>query len=156
MDLTHSADNFSIYKRYLPHWRATNVIYFVTWHLQLGIPPLSPKERTLVADVIEHFNNQRYWLLAYVIMDDHVHAVLRLNHERPLEEVFHSWKSYSANQLQRRFCRRGAVWQDESHDRIVRDSEELHNILQYMAHNPVKRWPEMKDYPWSRTFIGED
>jgi REP element-mobilizing transposase RayT len=150
MVVTLSTDNFEIYKRYLPHWRANNVIYFTTWRLQQAHESLSPEERSLVAGVVEFFHKKRYWLLAYVIMDDHVHVLVRLPQDRPLQTVLHSWKSYSANQLQRQFSRERAVWQDESFDRIVRDTDEFENILRYIAHNPVKRWPEVKEYPWVR------
>lgn len=152
MDTTLASENIEIYRRHMPHWRADHVIYFITWRLHKACRQLSSDERTLVVDAIEHFHKRRYWLLAYVIMDDHVHILVRLASDKPLQTVLHSWKSFTANQLQRRFERIGAVWQDESFDRIVRDTNELQNALQYIAHNPVKRWPDTREYPWLRIF----
>jgi len=55
--------DLEIYRRRLPHWRADNAVYFVTWRLRLGSMPLEPAERTIVAEAIEHFHEQRYRLL---------------------------------------------------------------------------------------------
>ncbi len=153
-DATFFSDNFDVYRRQLPHWRADTVIYFVTWRLHKGNVPLSPEERTVVARTIEHFHASRYWLLAFVVMDDHVHVLVRLGGDETLQKTVHTWKSYSANQLQRNFGRVGAVWQDESLDRIVRDADELDVKRQYIAHNPVKRWPDLQEYEWVRQFEG--
>jgi len=155
MDLTQPSDNFETYRRHMPHWRASHVIYFITGTLHVNSSPLEPDERSLITSTIEHFNKQRYWLLAYVVMDDHAHILVRLSPDSDLEKVMHSWKSYSANQLQRRFGRGGVVWQDESMDRIVRDSDELKAKLNYIGNNAVKRWPETKDYRWMR-FVAEE
>ncbi len=60
----------------------------------------------------------------------------------------HSWKSFTARQMQREHQRCGRIWQDESFDRIVRDDEEFAQKLDYIVGNPWKRWPELGDYPW--------
>jgi putative transposase len=66
----------TIYRGKLPHWRMDGSIYFVTWRLDGSQSPLEPNERTLVAHAIKHFAGERYELLAYVVMDDHVHVVV--------------------------------------------------------------------------------
>jgi hypothetical protein len=60
----------------------------------------------------------------------------------------HSWKSYTTNVLEREFGRVGCVWQPEYMDRIVRDDEELMQKAEYIYSNPVKRWPDLEEYPW--------
>ena len=145
-------DNFEIYRRHLPHWRADDVIYFVTWRLHLTNAPLEPEERSLVAQAIEHFHSSRYWLIASVVMDDHVHVLVRLASGIQLQSTVHSWKSYTANKLQRSLVRESVVWQDEYYDRIVRDPAELANYMEYIAANPVKRWPGIKEYPWLQIY----
>ena len=145
-------ENFEVYRRHLPHWRADHVVYHIDWRLRAGTPPLQPDERTIVATAIEHFHAKRYWLLAYVVMDDHVHVVVRLPREQTLGAAVHSWKSFTANRLQRQANRFGAIWQQEYYDHIVRDAEELQNALQYIANNPIERWPELKEYQWQRFF----
>src|ERR1700687_4369077 len=105
------------YRRRLPHYRERDAIYFVTWRLAAG-EELSAPERDLIAAELNHKHEQRYELYAYVIMNDHVHVLLRPLDDQPLEKIIHSWKSFTAHTMQRRHRRRGRLWQDEYFDRI--------------------------------------
>ena len=58
------SEEVSIYRRKLPHWRQAEALYFVTWRLHPRQPELSPDERTIVVDALEHFRKQRYDLFA--------------------------------------------------------------------------------------------
>jgi len=153
MDLTPASADFEAYCRHLPHWRADHVIYFVTWRIERGVSLLKPDERSVIADAVEFFDNTRYWLFAYVVMDDHVHVVLRISPDYPLQKIIHSWKSFASHQFGKLTGRIGQVWQQEYFDRIVRDRTELDNVLQYIAYNPTKRWPDTRDYPWCKILI---
>ena len=136
------------YRRNLPHWRDDDVVYFVTWRLAPVQVELAPAEREMVAVAIRHFDRRRYELAAYVVMNDHVHVIVRPMAGFALEDLVHSWKSYSANRLLRAHYRVGVVWQDEYFDRIVRDENEFRQKFEYILSNPWKRRPEVLDYPW--------
>jgi len=125
-----------------------SVTYFVTWRLADSQRLLNSDDRTVVAMAIEHFAGQRYEILVYVVMDDHVHVLVRPYEGISLEKVVHSWKSFTAHRLQKEFGRTGAVWQDEFFDRIVRDDEELVEKANYILGNPLKRWPDLREYRW--------
>ena len=135
------------YRRCLPHWRLDGATYFVTWKLHDGQPELAADERTLVASALRHFEEVRYRLLAFVVMDDHVHVLVRPKPGVALESVVNSWKSFTTNQLHR-LGRRGRVWQVEYHDRIVRSQDELLQKAHYIWTNPQRRWPDGHDYEW--------
>ena len=122
--------------------------YFVTFTLLNGKEKLKPAERDLIESSLRHFNATRYDLIAYVIMDDHVHVLVQLRDGFELSSVIHGWKSFTANQLQRKFGRSGSIWLKESFDRIIRDEEEYFQKAEYIITNPQRRWPEMKDYKW--------
>src|SRR5215831_19589001 len=109
------------YRRKLPHWRQERATYFVTWRLAQGQEELDASERDLVAAAMKNFDGRRYELAAYVVMDDHVHALLTLLANYDLESILHSWKSFSARQMQRWHRRFGRIWQDEYCDQIIRD-----------------------------------
>ena len=64
------------YRRKLPHWRQDQVTYSVTWRLGRGRDELDASERGLVVAGIKSFDGQRYQPAAYVVMDDHVRALL--------------------------------------------------------------------------------
>jgi REP element-mobilizing transposase RayT len=94
----------------------------------------------VVTKAMHHFDGSRYELGAYVVMPNHVHAIVRplLWEQHPLESLLGSWKQYSATQIHKRIGGKGELWQDESYDRILRDAEHLWRSLQYMGRNPGK------------------
>lgn len=100
-------------------------------------------------DALRRFDSERYALIAFVVMDDHVHVVVRPFEGRTLASLLHSWKSFTANRMQRESGRRGAVWQEESHDRIIRDDREYFEIITYILRNPQRRWPGSGGYWWA-------
>ncbi len=96
---------------------------------------------------IRHFEGQRYDLVAFVVMNDHVHALVRPIGDRRLEDIVHSLRSYSAHEIARGRGG-GRIWQDEYFDRAVRDENETNEKIAYILNNPFKRWPEIDSYEW--------
>jgi hypothetical protein len=78
--------------------------------------PLECEGRTVVANAIKHFAGERYDLTAYVVMDDQVHVIVAPKEGVSLQAIVHTWKSFTANRLQRDFGRIGGTWQDEYFD----------------------------------------
>ena len=95
-----------------------------------------------VADQVEnallHFDGVRYHLLAWVIMPNHVHALIETMSGFPLEGVIHSWKSFTAKKINRILGRSGQVWEQDYFDRYIRDEKHLATVLDYIEQNPVK------------------
>jgi REP element-mobilizing transposase RayT len=87
-------------------------------------------------------------LIGYVVMNDHVHVVVKPIGDHRLTATVHSWKSYTANRMQRLCKRSGRVWQREYFDRVIPDEQELNDRLNYILGNPGKRWPDDQDYSW--------
>lgn len=139
----------TFYRHRLPHIRVDGAVYFMTWRVGLGQAELSKAERDCVADALCHFEDVRYRLHAYVVMNDHVHVLVEPLAGNRLEAIIRSWKSFTANRMQREFGRIGAVWQDEYFDRAVRDDIEYDQKRNYILNNPFKRWPEIEAYRWS-------
>lgn len=145
----------TFYRRRLPHLRLDGAIYFATWRALSGQPDLSDGERDEVVAAIRAFDGDRYILHAYVVMNDHVHAILAPLADFRLEAILHSWKSFTANRLQRRYRRRGAVWQAESFDRVVRDEAVYQQKRDCILGNPFRRWVDIESYRWSWA-LGQD
>jgi REP element-mobilizing transposase RayT len=139
---------FHIYRGKLPHWREEGRTYFVTWRVRSGTPDLTDAEREIVATALRHFHNQRYRLHAFVVMNDHVHALVTPLPGRALEKIVGSWKSYTTRQFWDGGQRKGAVWQSEFFDRIVRDEAEFIEKARYIQNNPFKRWAGLDEYRW--------
>ena len=98
----------------------------------------APSTRKLLADAIGHFDGQRYELAAYVIMPNHVHVLLKLKADNPIEKILHSWKSFSAKAINKALGRTGTLWQHEYWDRLIRSRRHFDTTLAYIQDNPKK------------------
>ena len=92
----------------------------------------------LVEETLLHFDGQRYRLLAWVIMPNHVHVLIETFSNNSLVEVVHSWKSFTAKKANAILKRGGAFWQPEYFDRAIRDEQHWAKAIQYIHNNPVK------------------
>lgn len=135
------------YRRKFLHLRIPGATYFVTWTLHRDQGWLFPPERDMIVSCFRFWERERYQLHGYVVMNDHVHAVVRPFYGWELEQILHSWKSYIVNRLQRQFHRAGPMW-GETFERVVWDDRAMFYILRYIANNPRKRWSSMEQYPW--------
>jgi REP element-mobilizing transposase RayT len=136
---------FLRYRRRLPHWRYDGSVYFVTWCVQRGVADLDGAERHQVLASILHFVGVRYDIYAAVVMNDHVHVLVRPHQGFALERIVQSWKAYTS----RRFGgRSGRVWQPEYYDHVIRNDGAFDRAVHYIAGNPFSRWPEIESYPW--------
>jgi putative transposase len=102
-------EELEIYRRRLPHWRLEGSVYFITWRLHPSQYELASEERSIVTNALKHFDVQKYDLLAYVVMHNHVHVLVKPTEKYTLSQMVHSWKYFTANRLQRRFKRRKSV-----------------------------------------------
>ena len=111
----------------------------------------------IVAQAFQFWDVKKYDLIAYTIMSNHIHVVFTLNEtdaQQPdivLDRVMQSLKGYTAVACNKRLKRSGAFWEHGSFDRMPRDRNELHRIVQYVLQNPVKaglcsRW---QDWQWT-------
>lgn len=115
-----------------------------------------PRTAKLTEDALLHFHGQRYELLAWCVMPNHVHALVQI-WQTPLWKIVQSWKHYiqtRANRLlpERRLparrdgdakreapCRRPVLqWQREYWDTFMRDEEQQRTAIRYIENNPLK------------------
>jgi putative DNA methylase len=117
-----------------------------------------PRVAALVRDSLYFWHEKKYGLLAYCVMPNHVHLLMRpfgieaaseperesqapgemADSASPLAVVMHSLKSYTAHEANRLLGRTGQFWQHESYDHWVRDENELERIVSYIDNNPVR------------------
>ncbi len=118
----------------------------------------NPAVAAIVRGNLHHHNGNKYHLLAYCIMPNHVHALFqpcasahrsevkledealleRSDGSGPLARIMHSLKSYTAHEANKILKRSGRFWQEESYDHWVRDEDELARIIDYIRYNPVR------------------
>ena len=97
-----------------------------------------PSLGSKVAESLVHFHEIRIFTGDFVVVPNHVHVLLTPCNGYELEDVLHSIKSFTANEINRALNKNGALWQRESYDHIVRDLEQLHAYKDYIAANPSK------------------
>ena len=100
----------------------------------------------LVVDAMNHFEGSRYELLAWCVMPNHVHAILKPLPGEKLEGILHSWKSFTSHEIHKRRGTEGTIWQKESYDHLIRDEEDLRNQVRYVLDNPGKAG--LADWRW--------
>lgn len=105
-----------------------------------------PEIADVVAGALKHFDGERYRLLAWCVMPNHVHVVVRPNPGHELERILHSWKSFSANHANRLLGRSGAFWQPEYYDHLIRDEADLCHAIEYTLDNPLAAG--LRDWQW--------
>ncbi len=108
----------------------------------------SPAHADLVVDAWRHGDGSRYRLLAWVVMPNHVHVMIRLLGTTPLATIIQSWKSYTGRRLP-------VAWQREYWDRMIRDDRHARAAVAYIHANPVRAGlcQEPEDWPWSSASV---
>lgn len=105
----------------------------------------------IVHNAFLYFDNERYKMVCFTIMSNHVHLVL-YQLDRVLFRIMQSLKRYSGREANKVLGRTGhSFWQDESFDRLVRDLDEFRHWVTYTMNNPVEaglcgHW---RDWPYS-------
>lgn len=96
-----------------------------------------PEIADLVQNALRHFNGQRYTLLAWCVMPNHVHVVFKPSDGHDLDKILHSWKSFTAHQAVKRMKVPSPFWQPEYYDHLIRDEEDLLRAIEYTLNNPA-------------------
>jgi putative transposase len=108
---------------------------------------------TVIIESMHHFDVSRYELDCYVVMANHVHVLIKPLQPKlyPLEKILQSWKTFCSREIHSRIRVRGALWQEESFDRIVRNEEHLYRCIQYIGRNPKRaRRSPIECHLWRR------
>ncbi len=113
---------------------------------------------TVVAEALHYRDQRAYDLLAFCIMPNHVHLVCTpLAQEdgtyRALPRILQSLKRHTARRANEILGRRGAFWQAESYDHVVRHENALTRIIAYVVNNPVKAGLADEWEAWPRTYV---
>jgi REP element-mobilizing transposase RayT len=109
----------------------------------------------MLADVLRHFHQQRYLLQEWVIMPNHVHAIVWPMPSHLLGDIVKSWKQFSSRQaMQIIGLGKGPFWQREYFDHWIRTEEEKSRIARYIRNNPVNAGlcARPEDWRWSSAY----
>ena len=165
---------------YLPHFDSPETVQFVTFRLADSLPKAvigglrlqdevlqrldheldtdlgacwlrRPEVASLVEGALLHFDRERYRLLAWGLMPNHVHVVIEMLDGHSLSEIVGTWKSFTAKRANAQLGRSGSFWHADYFDRYMRDEGHLARTIEYVEQNPVKAGlvEVASDWPWS-------
>ena len=120
----------------------------------------------VVSESLHWGNGDRYHLISFTIMPNHVHIVLKpiVREKEKMEkrgkkgevtymlaDIMESFKKYTARKANEILKRSGRFWQHESYDHLLRNKTELKRAIRYTLHDAVRakyvlNW---QDYKWS-------
>ncbi len=117
------------------------------------------KVARLVQETFLKFDGERYRLIAWCIMPNHVHVLIEPRES--LAKIVQSWKSFTGRWINKRKAELGlgdpgkSVWMREYWDRYIRDEKHYFKVVNYIHENPVKAGlcDQPCDWPWSSASI---
>jgi carbamoylphosphate synthase large subunit/REP element-mobilizing transposase RayT len=146
-------------RRRIPHFERPWAKYALTFATNKR-KPLSPPARMITLDAIKHFHERRYELYAACVMPDHVHILFEPGIKEDdengnpifwsLGDLVASIKSFTAHEINKRAKTKGAVWEEEWHDRLIRSDKDLEEKFHYITRNPWDAGVVQpnEDYEW--------
>ncbi len=104
----------------------------------------------LVEEAFRFYHARWYGLLAWVIMPNHIHLLVKVG-DTSLSKIVKELKRYTARKANKLLGRKGAFWAEDYYDTYMRDPEHELKTRRYVENNPVKALlvREPKEWPWS-------
>ena len=97
-----------------------------------------PELASIVSEALLFFDGQRYRMGDFVVMPNHVHALVAFQDPEQMRKQFDSWLHFTARQINLRIGSSGHFRQQEPFDHLVRSLEQYEYLVQYIADNPRK------------------
>jgi REP-associated tyrosine transposase len=98
----------------------------------------------LMIDTLFRYRDQsRFALHAFVVMPDHLHALLTPSSDQTIERCVQLIKGGFSFAIRNDF--KGDLWQDRYHAHRLADASDYQNQFRYIANNPTRK--NYPDYP---------
>ena len=96
----------------------------------------------IITCALHYHEGKKYELHAYCVMSNHVHLLIRaLKQDNEnyyhIADLLQALKRYTANEINKRLGKSGNLWDDYYFDRIIRNEQYYHNVVNYILMNPV-------------------
>ena len=115
----------------------------------------------VMQEALFHFDGERYDLIAWCIMPNHVHVLIRVNDQ--LAKIINSWKSFVGKYALSNRREFGIAEDQKSFrlreywDRYIRNENHLLKTINYIHQNPVKAGlcSDVIEWKWSSAYNGK-
>ncbi len=110
-----------------------------------------PELAKIVQNSLIEGHDATYRLLAWCIMPNHAHILIKQGNQTTLGKITRQWKGSSARSINLALKRKGPFWASDYFDRAIRDEEHFWNSVTYIHRNPVRAGlvADPKDWPFS-------
>ena len=108
--------------------------------IPLSNEELAPK---LLISVQEYAREKIWWPSIFLLMPDHIYALLSFNPARKMSRIVGDWKKWNHEKHR-------VIWQDNFFDHRIRRDESLQEKAIYIRRNPVVKGccTKPEDWPW--------
>jgi len=97
-----------------------------------------PAIARIVANAITNLDGEQYDLAAWCVMSNHVHLLIKPLAGFDLSKILQGIKGTSGRKVNEALNLEGPLWQKESYDHVVRDTDEFWNQLHDVERNPLE------------------
>ncbi|WP_006788062.1 REP-associated tyrosine transposase [Thiorhodospira sibirica] len=116
---------------------------------------IHPRMAECMENSLRHFDADRYHLIAWCIMPNHIHVLIEQIGRLSL--IIQSWKSFTGRFAMENNEKLGlnipgpSFWMPDYWDRYIRDADHFRDVIHYIHYNPVKAGlcQEPWHWPWS-------
>ncbi len=143
--------NFQIWRGRLPHWRADDVTYYVTFRHKR---PLDEDERATLLKRLMNTEGRKLDFLALCVLPDKTEALFQVldapkGGKYELSDVVEKAKQKAGKDITKKTSERWPPFYSESYDRIIRDDQELETTFLSILESPVQAelTDDPSDYP---------
>ncbi len=149
--------NFSIWRGRLPHWRADDVRYYVTFRHRRDLDEF---ERQLLSRALLRPDGRKWDLLILCVLPGQTDLIFSVR-ERPtgqpyeLSEIIEKAKVKAGRQIAKRTGEHFPPFYAESYDRIIRDEPELEERWQTIHDSPVANELVESSEEWDGLWVAE-
>jgi REP element-mobilizing transposase RayT len=118
-----------------PAWVEDDALFFIT--ICCAVRGSSQLDNavvfTLISSAVERYvETGKWWVDSFLIMPDHLHALISFPELSKMEKTIRDWKRYVAKQTK-------IVWQNGFFDHRVRSKKSAREKWHYILNNPVRK-----------------
>jgi hypothetical protein len=126
--------NFSMWRGRLPHWRADDVRYYVTFRHRRA---LESWERQMLVRALLRPEGRKWDLLILCVLPEQTELLFTVHEGQELSDIVEKAKTKVGRDIVKKSGERFPPFYTESYDRIVRDEIELEERWQAILDSPV-------------------
>ena len=134
----------------VPGWIKNDAIYHIRirtdqkFPRSLTDPTLAP---VLLKSVASYHERERWHCFLFLLMPDHIHAVLSFPVQQKMGNIVGAWKAFHAKQS-------GILWQSNFFDHRIRSGGEFDAKVAYIRHSPVVKGLCENEEGWPWVHVG--